>query len=62
VSLNFCRKDTGIVDWLGGSWWRPYHSSTKRLIKLPKEKAQGVYNLLNNMTYEKFSVKVAHEA
>lgn len=65
VSLNFCRKDTGIVDWAGGSWWRPNHSSTKRLIKLPKEKAQpvhGAYNLLNNMIYEKFSVKVAHEA
>jgi hypothetical protein len=62
VSLNFCRKNTGIVDWAGGSWWRPRHSSTKRLIKLPKQKAQGAYNLLNSMIYEKFSLNVAHQA
>lgn len=62
VSLNFSRKDTGIVDWAGGSRWVPNHSSTKRLIKLPKEKAQAAYNLLNGIIHDKFRLRVAHEA
>jgi len=59
MSLNFSRKDIGIVDWAGGSWWRPRHSSTKRLIKLKREKAQTSYNLLNAIIHDKFRVKVA---
>jgi hypothetical protein len=58
MSLNFSRKDIGIVDWAKGSNWKPHHSSTKRLIKLPKEKAQIGYNLLNAIIYDKFRVKV----
>jgi signal transduction histidine kinase len=58
MSLNFSRKDIGIVDWAGGSWWRPRHSSTKRLIKLKREKAQAAYNLLNAIIHDKFRVKV----
>lgn len=58
LSLNFSRKDVGIVDWNGLSWWRPRMSSTRRMIKLPKETAQEAYNTLNQMLHDRFSVKV----
>src|SRR5690348_6659591 len=57
VSLNFCRKQAGIVDWAGWSRWRPNHSSTKRMVKLPKEKAQAAYNVLSALIHDKFSLR-----
>jgi hypothetical protein len=59
LSLNFSRKNAGIVDWQMRSWWKPRMSSTRRIIKLPKETAQEAYNVLNQLLHDRFSLKVS---
>jgi hypothetical protein len=58
LSLNFSRKNVGIVDWNMLSWWKPRMSSTRRMIKLPKETAQEAYNALQQQLHNRLSVKV----
>lgn len=58
LHLNFSRKDVGITDWYSFSWWRPRMSSTRRIIKLPKEPAQEAYNTLAALLHDKFSLRI----
>jgi len=57
ITLNFSRQNVGILDWASGSWWRPYHSSTRRTIKLDRDAANEAYHVLEGLLQQKFSIK-----